>query len=436
VSIFLQFVPILLFVFIFMAAGVYFSILGEENSFSLLPPIIAIIPSLILAWLMCPKSSDEKTADFVGGCGNKDVILMCLVFILSGAFGEVTKEVGCIESVINLSTSIIPARFMLVGVFFVSAILSLSIGSAVGTIAAIGPLAAELCEHTHGFSAPLTMGTVVGGSFFGDNLSMISNATIAAVSSQCADAIKKFKINLKIAVVATMATVLLLWLLASGTSSDIAQKDFSILLLLPYITVLALAFCKVNVLTCLMSGIILAGFIGYISKPNYGIIELSKAMTNGFSKVNNTVLLAMVLGGLSGLTGNGAIKEVGRRTSEFMKKRNKIDSRVPQFVIAGLASISTLFFSNNVIAIIFCGETAKNIADDNEISPHYSATILEVFACGIKGIMPYGVQVLLASSIANISPFSILPYIYYCYMLMIVATLFIFLKDKKDPKLN
>jgi Na+/H+ antiporter NhaC len=148
------------------------------------------------------------------------------------------------------------------------------------------------------------------------------------------------------------------------------------------------------------------------------------------------MLLAMMFGGLSGLEGNAAIKEVGRRFAKFMAKRKRANSSLPQFVIGALATISTVFFANNVLAIIFCGGTAREIAKNNGVSPHYSATILEVFACGTKGLLPYGVQVLLAASIANISPFSILPHIHYCYILMIVAIIFVWLKDKKSSILN
>jgi Na+/H+ antiporter NhaC len=275
---------------------------------------------------------------------------------------------------VNLTTSVIPTRFLLVGIFFISAFLSLAIGSAVGTIASIGPLAAELCLHTQGSLAPIAMGATVGGAFFGDNLSVISDTTVVAVSSQGADARKKLKINLRMASIATVITVLILWRATADISVGANTKDFSLLLPLPYVAILALAICRVNVLACLITGIAIAGVVGCFSSKDYGLIEFSNNVANGFRNVNGTMLLAMMFGGLSGLEGNATIKEVGRRIAKFMARKKKANSSLPQFVIGALATISTVFFANNVLAIIFCGGTAREIAKNNGISPHYSAT--------------------------------------------------------------
>ncbi|MDR3256791.1 MAG: hypothetical protein LBT18_04015 [Endomicrobium sp.] len=430
------FIPIFLFVFIFVGGGVYFSFMGYEKAFTILPPVIAIIPSIILAWVINRKTSEEKTADFLAGIGEKDIVYMCIIFLLAGAFGEVTKSIGSIESLVNCTISFVPAKFLLIGIFLISAFLSTAIGSALGTVAAVGPVAADFCLHASGISMPVAMGAVVGGAFFGDNLSLVSDTTIVSISSQGANVKKKFKINLRIAVIATVITVLAMCLSATVTVDKIHGHDFSLVLILPYIVLLVLAFNRVNILVCLTLSILLSGIIGHCCHyADYGIMKFCNDINAGFLKVYGVLLLGLMVGGLSGLIGSAAVKEVARIISERILQ-GKTESKMPQFIIGGLSSMFTFLLSNNVIAIICCGKIAKGIAKHNRISPHYSATILEVFACGVKGLLPHGTQILLAASLASISPLSILPHVYYCHALVIVSILFILFVDKKSPIVN
>jgi Na+/H+ antiporter NhaC len=428
------FAPILLFVFIFVGSGVYFSLMGYEKAFAIVPPVIAIIPSIILAWVRNRKPSEEKTAEFLAGIGEKDIVYMCMIFLLAGAFGEVTKSIGSIESLVNCTISFVPAKFLLIGIFLISAFLSTAIGSALGTVAAVGPVAADFCLHASGISMPVAMGAVVGGAFFGDNLSLVSDTTIVSISSQGANVKKKFNINLRIAAIATLITIFAMCLSATVTVDKIHSHDFSLILILPYIILLVLAFNKVNILVCLTLSILFSGIIGHCCHADYSMMKFCNDINTGFLKVYGVLLLGLMVGGLSGLIGRDAVKEVAHIISERL--RNKTESKMPQFIIGGLASMFTFLLSNNVIAIICCGKIAKGIAKHNGISRHYSATILEVFACGVKGLLPHGTQVLLAASLAGISPLSILPRVYYCHALIIVSILFILFVDKKSPIVN
>ncbi|MDR1087092.1 MAG: hypothetical protein LBL16_02465 [Endomicrobium sp.] len=427
-----SFAPIFLFVFIFVGSGIYFSLMGYEKAFTILPPVIAIIPSIILAWIKNRKPSEEKTTDFLSGIGEKDIIYMCVIFLLAGAFGEVTKSIGSIESLVNFTISFVPAKFLLIGIFLISAFLSTAIGSALGTVAAVGPVAADFCLHAIGISMPVAMGAVVGGAFFGDNLSLVSDTTIVSISSQGADVKKKFNINLRIAAIATVITVLAMCLSATVRVDKMQSSNFSLILILPYVVLLLLAFKRVNILVCLTISILLAGVIGHYCHVDYCMLNFCNDINAGFLKVYGVLLLGLMIGGLSGLIGGDAVKEVAGIVSEKIEKRGRPDSRLPQFIIGGLAATFTFLLSNNVIAIICCGKIAKGIANNNEISPHYSATILEVFACGVKGLLPHGTQVLLAASLAGISPLSILPRVYYCHALIIVSILFIWFVNKKS----
>jgi Na+/H+ antiporter NhaC len=429
------FTPIFLFVFIFVGSGVYFSLTGYEKAFTILPPVIAILPSIILAWVRNRKTVEEKTADFLAGIGEKDIVYMCVIFLLSGAFGEVTKNIGSIESLVNCTISFVPAKFLLIGIFLISAFLSTAIGSALGTVAAVGPVAADFCLHASGISMPVAMGAVVGGAFFGDNLSLVSDTTIVSISSQGADVKKKFSINLRIAAIATLIAVIAMCLSTAITVDKVQMADFSLVLIFPYIALLVLAFSRVNILVCLTLSILLTGIIGHCCHPDYCMMKFCNDINAGFLKVYGVLLLGLMVGGLSGLIGSDAVKEVARIISERILQ-GKSESKIPQFIIGALASMFTFLLSNNVIAIICCGKIAKGIAKNNEISPHYSATILEVFACGVKGLLPHGTQILLASSLAGISPLSILPRVYYCHALIIVSILFILFVNKKSSIVN
>ncbi|MDR3092557.1 MAG: hypothetical protein LBU33_01415 [Endomicrobium sp.] len=429
------FAPILLFVFIFVGSGIYFSLMGYAESFTILPPVVAIVPSIILAWVRNHKPTEEKTTDFLSGIGEKDIIYMCVLFLLSGAFGEVTKSIGAIDSLVNFIISFVPGKFLLVGIFLISAFLSTAIGSALGTVAAVGPVAANFCLHASGLSMPVAMGAVIGGAFFGDNLSLVSDTTIVAISSQGANVKKKFSINLKIASVAVIIAIIAMWFSVTITADQMYGHDFSLILILPYVALLVLAFNGVNVLVCLMLSILFSGVIGLCYHSDYSLLTFCNGMNAGFLKVYGVLLLGLMVGGLSGLIGNDAVKETANVISKRVL-RGKTESKLPQFIIGGLAIMFTFLLSNNVIAIICCGKIAKDIAKNNEISPHYSATILEVFACGVKGLLPHGTQVLLAASLAGISPISILPRVYYCHALIVVSVLFILVVSKRSSIVN
>jgi Na+/H+ antiporter NhaC len=383
---------------------------------------------------MNKNSRHRKMLDFLHGIGHEDIICMCIIFLLAGAFGEVTKSIDSVDSMINLALSFISAEFLPIGIFCISALLATAIGSAIGTIAAVGPIAAELVLHAQGLPVALSMGAVVGGAMFGDNLSIVSDTTIAAISSQGADLQKKLRLNIQFALVAGLITIAILWNSAS-VSSIVKNGDYSLILILPYALLVILALNHVHVFTCLVAGIAMAGIIGCAMKENYDIISLSNSINVGFRNVNGIMLLSLLIGGLSGLIGNDAIGDTTRAISAWISKKSRL-SKLPQFIIAGVASVFTVLLANNVIAIIFAGKIAKGIAKNHGISSHYSATLLDIFACAVKGLLPYGAQVLLAASIAEISPLSIAPYVHYCYVMLVVGIVFIMLKKNEISEKN
>lgn len=414
----INFIPILLFIAIFVGSGVYFTFTGTSNAFYQFSPITAIIPAIALAWLLHRGRTQEKMYDFLDGVRHRDIITMCIIFLLAGAFSEITMQIGSVESVVNFALSLIPSKFLLIGLFLIGAFVSTSIGTSMGTIATIAPLGAALSEQI-GFSPALAVATVVGGAMFGDNLSIISDTTIAAVVSQEADMKKKLKLNAKIAFVASIFTIFILYFKADASIINQA-KDYSFILITPYLLLLILAVIGINVFVSLVISIGFAGIIGFFTQDGYSALTFSKALNKGFLSMNEIMLLSLLVGGLSGLTSKNFAKEVAHKISAWISRKNA-GPKMTQLIIAKLVSIFDILLANNTIAIIFTGEIARELAIKHKIPRHYSATWLDTFSCIFQGIIPYGAQILLASAIAKVSPLEVVPHVYYCYALAAVA---------------
>lgn len=426
-SYFRSFFPILLFVIIFVGSGSYFTYIGAENAFYKLSPIAAIIPAIALGWLLNKGPTEEKMNDFLDGVRHRDIITMCIIFLLAGAFGEITKQIGSVDATVNLALTFLSPKFLLIGLFLIAAFISTSIGTSMGTIATVAPIAAGLSAHSS-FSAELAVATVVSGAMFGDNLSIISDSTIASVMSQKADPRARFLLNARVALVASVITIIILFALSTeGSVTPTSSK--SPILVAPYIFLILIAISGVNVFISLVISLAFAAITGWLIN-GYGLLDLSRDITNGFANMQEIMILSLMVGGLSGLSGS-ATKELALHLGEWISKHGS--KRMAQLVIAKIVSIFDILLANNTIAIIFSGEIARNIATKHNIPPHYTASWLDIFSCVFQGILPYGAQILLASIIAGTSPLSIVPHVYYCYILGIVSILhIIFIKiDKK-----
>lgn len=426
----LNFLPILTFIFIYVGAGIYFSLLNIPNAFYQISATVAIIPAIALGWILNNGTTQEKMNRFINGIRHPDIIAMCIIFLLAGAFTSVTSSIGSVSSTINLALSLIPAKFLLIGIFITSAFISIAIGTSMGTIATIAPIAAGLA-YQGVFSPVIAMATVVGGAMFGDNLSLISDTTIAAVMSQEADMKSKFKLNAIVAIIASIITIAILFS-AHDANAVLEFKDYSILLILPYLLLIGLALAGINVFIVLFSSLVFAAFIGYIHH-DYTLFEFNTDIVKGFASMHEIMLLSLMVGGLSGLA-NKNNKELTDKLALLISKA-KGQKKLAQLMIGAIVSIFDILLANNTIAIIFSGDIARDIAKRHNIAPHYSAAWLDIFSCVFQGIIPYGAQMLLASSIARISPLSIMPHVYYCYILAIVTIGFILIKKSK-PEIN
>lgn len=422
----LSLLPIAIFLMLFLGSGIYFYMMGGEYAFYQVSPSVAILPAIIVGILLGSGKVTEKIASVVKGMGNSDIITMCLIFLLAGAFGVVTKAIGCVDDLVFFTLTWLPPSALLPGLFILAAFISLAVGSSMGVVAAVTPIALGFVNEA-GLPLPLTIGTVIGGAMFGDNLSMISDTTIAAVQSQKADLLKKFKLNAMIASAAGAMVIVVLFFVGSSSFIPV-EKTYSFLKILPYLVIILLALTGMNVFSVLIIGLISAGIVGISDSSEYNLITFTQDIYKGYSSMNEIMVLSLLVGGMSGLMkAQGAIDYIIDKVNRFLH-RHKQNPRKAEATIAALVSFNDICIANNTIAVLLTGDIARKIAKENHIPSYRTATWLSTFSCVFQGILPYSAQILLASSIANISPLRVVPEVYYCYILFFVAIGFMFLR--------
>lgn len=415
---FVALLPLVVFLALFFGAGLYFSLNGDAMGFYHLHAPIAILPAIAVAIWLGRRAKQPQLDVLLKGMGHSSIMLMCLIFMLAGAFASVTRQIGGVEAAVYLGMQAIPPALLLPGLFAVAALISLAMGTSMGTIAAVAPIAVGLAAAT-GFSLPLTIGTVVGGAMFGDNLSVISDTTIAATQTQGAQMRDKFRENVWIALPAALITLVVLALLPAPhhVASVAAASPW---LALPYLVVLVLAVAGVNVLAVLALGVILAGGIGMVMQPDYTLISFTADTWKGFQGMFEITLLTIFVGGLAELMrAQGGLAWLTRQIMRIGGKR--AGKRTGEAGIAMLGAVTDVFTANNTVAILVTGSVAKDLAEHHAISPARSASLLDIFSCILQGMLPYGAQILLAASIASLSPLAIVGNVYYCWLLAVVT---------------
>ncbi|MDH1004206.1 Na+/H+ antiporter NhaC family protein [Acinetobacter junii] len=418
----LALLPLLVFLIIFLGSGLYHSMIGTEFAFYQIKAPVAAIPAIILALLLYKQKLNTAIEEFLQGASHPNLILMFMVFMLAGAFASVSSAIGSVDATVQLGLSLISAEFVLPMLFIISAFIATAMGTSMGTIAACAPIAFGFTQATD--ILPIyAIGAVVGGAMFGDNLSMISDTTIAATRSQNVELRDKFRVNVWIALPAAIMT-LIAYVLLSQQAESIQSKAYDLWLILPYLAVFFLAFSRLHVLAVLMIGVVLSGIIGLIEKPEFDLLKLNSSIYDGFLGMFEVALLSMLLGGLSALMQKEGglqwlIEKIYRITRLFKFGRQ----RAGELGISFLVVFSNLFVANNTVAIILSGDMAREVAKEYGVDPKRSAALLDIFSCVIQGIIPYGAQLLLACSIAKLSPVELIGHIYYCWILAVFAIL-------------
>ena len=406
----LALLPLVIFLLLYLSMGTYFSIQGSSHAFYQFPASSCVLVAFGVSLLMGFRSIKKQIQSFLDGIRDEYVVIMILIVLLAGAFAAMMKETGGVDSTVNMGLAFVPARMILPGLFLISCFISFAMGTSMGTLSAVVPIALGFAQSTD-VSIPLTMGVVLGGAMFGDNLSVISDTTIAATATQKCKMRSKFKMNFKIALPAVLI-ILVALCFVGNPQIESKEYTFSFIKMFPYLVVFTLALLGVNVIIVLMTGIFLAGGIG-IAMQAISVLEFGKIVQNGFMSMTEIMFLTFFISGLSALAaeGGGITWILNKLSTHFSSKRSA------EFGIAALVSLGVICTANNTIAIIVTGKMARKISQHFGIKPSRTASLLDLFASSIKGILPYGTQLLLIGSLAKISPFSVITYSWYPILL-------------------
>lgn len=402
--------PLLVFILLYLVTSII------ARDFYKVPITVAFMVSSIYAVIVSKGLPLKKRIDiFSSGAGTSQMMLMIWIFILAGAFANSAKVMGAIDATVNLSLMLLPANMLLAGLFLAACFISLSIGTSVGTIVALVPIAAGIADYT-GMSLPMIVAVVVGGSFFGDNLSFISDTTIVATSTQGCRLSDKFRVNSFI--VMPVAALMLIIYLFMGIDSQVENKigDIDFISVIPYLVVLITAILGMNVMAVLTIGLLLTGIIGLLHGA-FDFYGWMQAMGNGIMGMGELIIITIMAGGMLELIKyNGGIDYI-----ISMMTRHVNSKRGAELSIAALVSLVNICTANNTVAILTVGGIAKKIGDRFGVDNRKCASILDTFSCMMQGIIPYGAQLLMAGGLAALNPISIIPYLYYPFLLGIMA---------------
>lgn len=402
--------------------GLYLISCIIAQDFYAIPISAAFLLASVYAICICKGGSlEEKISVFSKGAGDKNVLLMIWIFVLAGAFASTAKDIGAIDATVNLALKILPGKLLYAGLFLASCFISMSIGTSVGTIVALVPLAAGIAQEIS-FGADIASNTafitgiIVGGSFFGDNLSFISDTTIAATRSQGCSMADKFKVNLRIVGPAALVVTILYVILGTSVNASPEAGAVNWILLIPYVLIIGLALSGLNVTAVLTIGIFVNAVLGFVT----GSLSWSGwlgAIGSGIRGMGDLIMVTMLAGGmLEIIRVNGGLDYiVGGLTRRISGKRGA------EFAIAGLVSLANLCTANNTIAIITTGQIARDIAERFGIDPRKAASIMDTFSCLVQGFIPYGAQLLMAAGLAGVSSISISGYLYYPFVMGLFA---------------
>lgn len=400
----------LLPLWVFLISYVVVSLIAGD--FYKMPITVAfVIASIVAVATSKGKDLTAKIEAFCKGAADGNIMLMVLIFILAGAFAQTTKAMGAVDSTVNLTLCLLPAKLLIPGLFLAACFVSISVGTSVGTIVALTPVAAGIAVKT-GVPTALMTAAVVSGAMFGDNLSFISDTTIVATRTQGCRMKDKFRTNLRIVLPFAILTAVLYFLLGEtdGTAYQVGKVNW--VHVLPYLAVLAAAIAGVHVMTVLLGGTVFAGLIGLLT-GDFNVWGWTGAMGSGITGMGELIVVTILAGGmLEMIRLNGGFDWI---IQKMTRKTNSV--RGAELSIAGLVSFANLCTANNTIALIMAGPIAKEIATRFKIPANRSASILDIFSCFVQGAIPYGAQLLMAAGLAKVSPIAIMQYLYYPYLL-------------------
>lgn len=414
--------------FVFLCLYLVMSLI--VNDFYKVPITVAFLVSSVYSIMITKDMTmEERITCYSLGASNKNIMLMIWIFILAGAFAQSAKAMGAIDATVNLTLHILPDNLLLAGIFIAACFISLSVGTSVGTIVALTPVAVGIAEKTD-VELPFMVAIVVGGAFFGDNLSFISDTTIASTKSMGCRMRDKFKVNSRIVVPAALLILLLYVAEGFQVHAPAELQKVEWVKVLPYLVVLVTAVIGLNVMLVLIIGLVTTGIIGLLT-DGFAFFDWFGAMGTGITGMGELIIITLMAGGMLELIRhNGGIDYIIDRLTRHVKGK-----RGAELSIAALVSIANLCTANNTIAIITVGPIAHDIADRYKLDKRKSACILDMFSCLIQGVIPYGAQMLIAAGLASISPLHIIGYLYYPMAMGLFALLSILFRYPREYSL-
>lgn len=409
--------PLAVFIILYLVTSIV------AGDFYKVPITVAFMAASIYAIIISGGWPLRKRIDtFSHGASTSQMMLMIWIFVLAGAFANSAKAMNSIDATVNLTLTLLPPQMLLAGLFLAACFISLSVGTSVGTIVALSPIAAGVAQQT-GTDMAMMTAVVVGGSFFGDNLSFISDTTIVATQTQGCKLSDKFRVNSFIVVPAALVVLVLYIVMGANVSAPTTVPDIEPIKVVPYLVVLVTAVLGMNVMAVLTLGIVLTGIIGLLTGA-YDIYGWMQAMGNGITGMGELIIITMMAGGMLEL-----IKQRGGIDFIISRMTSRISSkRAAELSIAGLVCFVNICTANNTVAIITVGGIAKQIGDRFGLDNRKCASILDTFSCFTQGLLPYGAQILMAAGLTQLNPVSIIPHLYYPFAIGLAALLAIGLR--------
>lgn len=409
--------PLLLFIVIYLGAGIILQSKGVAMAFYQFPSVVAMTIAVVVAFIMYHKTGiNENFSLFARGAGEENIMTMLMIFLLAGAFSSVAGAMGGVQSTANLGLTIIPARFIVPGIFVIAAFLSTATGTSMGTVGAIVPIAYQMGK-TADLNMAFVMAAVMTGAMFGDNLSMISDTTIAATRTQGVQLKDKFRTNAWLSLPSAVIAIVLM-ILFGDAGSAVGTLDYNIVKIIPYILVLVLALIGMNVFAVLIIGIVSAALVG-VGTGAITFMDVAGKIWAGYQGMIEVFLLSMFVGGLAEMTKHyGGLKWLIQRANKFFK-----GPKSASIGIAVLTAIIDAATANNTVSIIVNGEIAKEISRKYDIDPRRTASFLDIFSCIMQGFIPYGAQFLMVASLTKntVNPTDMIPYNWYLMILAVVS---------------
>ena len=420
----LALLPIIVFLILFIGIGVV------QKDFYSMPAVIGFLIALAVAFLQTKGISfNEKISIIAKGVGDDNIITMCLIFLVAGAFSGSVSAAGGVNSTVNLGLSLLPPGIAVIGLFIIGCFISISMGTSMGTIAALAPIAMGISEKTD-FPIAICIGAVVSGAMFGDNLSMISDTTIAAVRTQGCDMRDKFRKNFLIVLPAAIATIVILFFMTNGAHFTVSKDlDYNIFQVIPYILVLVTALIGLNVFIVLIGGIAFSVIAG-LATGAMKVSQIFTSMGKGATGMYDITVISILVACISALVKyNGGFAFILENIHKHIHSY-----KGAEFGVAALVGLIDCATANNTVAIVIAGPIAKEISDDYGIEPARTASLLDMFASVFQGIIPYGAQLLSAASLTGLSSFDIMPYLFYPYLMAVCGIVSIIISKKKLGK--